>query len=68
MSQNQLLAPSELQGFILQAQTILSTLYREIAEFSISKTILDLKAIILPTPTSNEDDSASEDDDMSNDQ
>jgi ubiquitin len=68
MGHAQLLPPSELQDSILQAQTLLSTLYREIAEFSISKTIPDLRAIILPAPTSNEDDSDSEDDDVSNDQ
>jgi hypothetical protein len=68
MDHTQLLAPSELQDSILQAQTLLSTLYREISGVSISETIPDLKAIILPTYTDNEDDSDSEDDDVSNDQ
>jgi ubiquitin len=70
MSQTQHLPSSELQDSILQTQTILSTLYREIAEFYIPKTIPDLKAIILPTPNNNEDGSDSEDDndDVSNDQ
>jgi hypothetical protein len=70
MDQTQHLTPSELQQSILQAQSILSTLYREIAELSISNTIPDLKTIIFPAPTDNEDSSDDEDDDddLSNDQ
>jgi len=68
MDQNRYLSPSELQNSILQAQTILSTLYREISEFYICNTIPNLKTIILSTPTDPEDSSDSEDDDISNDQ
>jgi hypothetical protein len=68
MDQTRYLPPSELQNSILQAQTILSTLYREISDFSISNTIPNLKTIILSTPTDPEDSSDSEDDDISNDQ
>ncbi len=68
MDQTRYFSPSELQNSILQAQTILSTLYREISKFPICNTIPDLKTIILPTPTDPEDSSDSEDDDISNDQ
>ena len=47
---------------VLQAQTILSTLYGEIAEFSTSKSIPTLKAIILPTPASNDDEGTDNED------
>ncbi len=63
-------SPSELQNSLLQAQTILSTLYREIEELTVPYKTPHLKTIILPTPTDNEDSSDSEDDDgdMSNNQ
>ncbi|CAF3950300.1 unnamed protein product [Rotaria sp. Silwood1] len=63
MDHTQHVSPSELQNSILQAQTILSTLYREVANFFISHNIPNLKTIILPTPADNEDSSDSEDDD-----
>ncbi|CAF3951119.1 unnamed protein product, partial [Rotaria sp. Silwood1] len=70
MDRTQHVSPSELQNSILHAQAILSTLYREVPDFSISHNIPNLKTIILPTFTDNEDSSDSEDDDddMSNDQ
>ncbi len=65
-------SPSELQNSLLQAQTILSTLYREIEQCNLpyNANTRHLKTIILPTPTDNEDSSDSEDDDgdMSNNQ
>jgi hypothetical protein len=68
MDQTRYSSPSELQNSILQAQTILSTLYREISEFSTCNTIPNLKTIILPTSNDPEVSSDSEDDDISNDQ
>ncbi|CAF0779722.1 unnamed protein product [Rotaria sordida] len=70
MDHTQHVSPSELQNSILQAQAILSTLYRVVAGFSISHNIPNLKTIILPTPTDNEDSNEDEDDDddTSNDQ
>ncbi|CAF4130706.1 unnamed protein product [Rotaria sordida] len=70
MDHTQHVSPSELQNFILQAQAILSTLCREVAGFSISHNIPNLKTIILRTPTDNEDsnDDKDDDDDTSNDQ
>jgi large subunit ribosomal protein L40e len=58
------ISSAELQEFVLQAHTILSTLHREIKEFSISKNLPDLKKIILPVTDDNVDSSDSEDDDI----
>ena len=52
-----------LQDSLLQLQTSLSTLYDEIAHFTTPHGTPNLKSIILPTPTDNEDG-----DDLSNDQ
>ncbi len=63
-------SPSELQDSLLQARTILSTLYREIADFTVPAKTPHLKTIILPASTENEDsgDSEDDDDDISNNQ
>jgi hypothetical protein len=61
------ISSAELQELVLQAHSMVSTLHQEIQEFSTSKTLPDLKTIILPTPTDNEDSSETEDD-MSNDE
>nr|ACD54719.1 ubiquitin-like protein [Adineta vaga] len=54
---------SHLQNSILEARTLLSTLYREIQEFASFDGSPDLKPIILPTSIDNEEKSESEDDD-----
>ncbi|CAF1038600.1 unnamed protein product [Adineta steineri] len=61
MTDTQQLSPSELQNSILQAQTILSTLYSHIKGVSISNDIPDLKNIILPI-SNNKDDNSNDDD------
>ncbi|CAF1038619.1 unnamed protein product [Adineta steineri] len=61
MNHTQQLSPSQLQNSILQAQTILSTLYRNIKEFSISSDVPDLKNIILPISNNNDDNSNDDD-------
>ncbi|CAF1087003.1 unnamed protein product [Adineta steineri] len=55
MNHTQQLSPSELQNSILQAKTVLSTLYHKVLKLRISPDIPDLKNIILPTPNDNED-------------
>ncbi|CAF1194192.1 unnamed protein product [Adineta steineri] len=49
------LSPVELQNAVLQAQTVLSNLYRKISEYSISNDVPNLKNIILPITVDNED-------------
>ena len=63
-------SPCELQHSLLQARTILSTLYHEISTYGVSHNTPDIKTIIFPTSTENEDSSDSEedDDDLSNNQ
>ena len=56
-------SPSQLQDSLLQAQTILSTLYAEVAHFTVPHGTPHLKSIILSTVAENEDG-----DDLSNDQ
>ncbi|CAF1038746.1 unnamed protein product [Adineta steineri] len=65
MTDTQQLSPCELQNSILQAQTILSTLYRKIREIRTEHNIPNLKNIILPISNDNEDNS---DDDNEDDQ
>ncbi|CAF1047258.1 unnamed protein product [Adineta steineri] len=57
MSHTQQLLPSKLQNSILQAQTILSTLYINIKEFSIFSDVPDLKNIIFSIPNDKDDNS-----------
>ncbi|CAF4201449.1 unnamed protein product, partial [Rotaria sordida] len=60
---------AELQNSILQAQTILSELYRAIKDYPVSGKNSDLKTIICPSVDNAEDDHDSEDDDnVSNDE
>jgi large subunit ribosomal protein L40e len=63
------LSSAELQNSVLQAQTVLSDLLREIKDFSLTNNLPDLKNIILPITDDDEDDDDNEDDDgVSNDQ
>jgi hypothetical protein len=48
VNQTHHVSSAELQEFVLQAHTILSTLYEEIKEFGTSNDLTDLKNIILP--------------------
>jgi hypothetical protein len=52
----------------LEGRAVLSTLYRKIQNVYVYQDIPDLKKIILPTITDNEDSSDSDDDDMSSDE
>jgi hypothetical protein len=61
------LSLSELQSSVLQAQAVLSTLYNGIQNVYINGDIPDLKTIILPTTSVNEDSSDSDDDDDDDD-
>ena len=64
-------SPCELQDSLLQARTILSTLYHEISTYGVPHNTPDIKTIIFPTSTENEGSSDSEeddDDDLSNNQ
>ncbi|CAF1409673.1 unnamed protein product [Adineta steineri] len=56
MHNTQQLSLSDLQNSILQAKTVLSTLYHKTLKLRISPDIPDLRKIILPIPTDNEDD------------
>ena len=57
------LSPSELQDWLLQGKTILSSLYQEIHEFYIPDSIPNLRNMILPAPIDDAQDDESEDDD-----
>ncbi len=46
LNQSRYLSSTELQEFVLQAHTMLSTLYQEIQEFGTSENLPNLKAII----------------------
>ncbi len=59
------LSSVRLQEFILQGRTLLLSLYRNIQNVYICDGIPNLKDIILPTITDDENSSDSEDDDMS---
>ncbi len=56
------LSPVELQDSVLQAQTVLSELLREIKDFSLTDNLPNLMNIILSITDDNEDDDNSEDD------
>jgi large subunit ribosomal protein L40e len=61
------LSLAELQDSVLQAQTILSDLYRTVKEYPVSETLVSLKNSLLQTTTVNEDyDDNEDDDDVSN--
>ncbi len=62
------LPSAQLQEFILQGRAVLSTLYRKIQNVYIYEDIPDLKKIILPTVTDNDDSSDDEEDTMSSDE
>jgi len=62
------LTSAKLQEFVLEGRAVLSTLYRKIQNVYVYQDIPDLKKIILPTITDNEDSSDSNDDDMSSDE
>jgi ubiquitin len=57
------LSSVELQNSVLQAQAVLSSLYRTIKEYPTSDTVLNLKSSLLPQTADNEDDNDSDDDD-----
>jgi ubiquitin len=57
------LSSVELQNSVLQAQAVLSSLYRTIKEYPTSDTVLNLKSTLLLQTADNEDDNDSEDDD-----
>ena len=58
----------ELQDYVLQAQAVLSNLYRKLEDVYIYGDIPDLKKIIFPISVDDEDSTDSEDDDMSSDE
>ncbi|CAF1290077.1 unnamed protein product [Rotaria sp. Silwood1] len=62
------LLPIELQNTVLQAQTVLSNLYRTTRKYSISNDVPNLKNIILPATIDNEDHDDDDDDNVLNDQ
>jgi hypothetical protein len=67
INQTRNLSSIELQDYIIQAHTILTTLYRDTANIIMQCNIPHLREIVLPTVTDDASDSDSEDDD-SNDQ
>jgi hypothetical protein len=59
---------TKLQDYVLQAQNVLSILYRNIQGIYTSQNIPDLKDIILPKTANDEDSSDSEENDDSSDE
>ncbi len=62
------LSLSELQDCILEAQAVLSDLYREFKDVPVTHDIPHLKDIILPITDDNDEESSDSEDDDSNDQ
>jgi len=67
MNQLSLLSSAELQNSVLQAQGLLSNLFYVFKDVLIHPGIPDLKAVILPTETHDDDSTDSEDDDDESD-
>ncbi|CAF4691580.1 unnamed protein product [Rotaria sp. Silwood1] len=66
MNHSERLSPAELQNSLLQGQAVLSKLFHEIKDFSVTDDLPHLKNIILLTPVDNEDENNGEEDDISN--
>ncbi|CAF4709594.1 unnamed protein product [Rotaria sp. Silwood1] len=68
MNHSARLSPAELQNSLLQGHALLSKLFHEIKDFSVTDDLPHLKNIILLTPVDNEDKNNDEEDDISNEQ
>ncbi|CAF2555464.1 unnamed protein product [Rotaria sp. Silwood2] len=66
MNHSERLSPAELQNSLLQGQAILSKLFHEIKDFSVTDDLPHLKNIILSIPADNKDENIDEEDDISN--